>query len=270
MEDYVIPRHVTKTLRSCRSNMRRNKSGFSLIELLVVIATVSILAALLAESLARGKRKAQQIQCANNVRQLGIALRGHVAANNTYPQVIQPSWMADLQAELSVAKTHINSSKYLSEGVWKCPSAHRPADLPPSIGYESYAYNGYGMSSPDDTNSLGLGGHHVWSKTQMPGPAVKESEVLNPSQMIAIGDSFMGQSGTIQDGGWLLSRTHASTADAESTKRAYARHQGKASVVFCDGHVEQSTLKFLFADTTDAALAQWNRDNLPHREALAQ
>ena len=246
--------------------MRRKFSGFSLIELLVVIAIIAILAAMLIVSLEQGKGKAQQIQCVNNVRQLGIALRGHVAANNIYPLVIQPSWVSDLQNELSAAKIHQNASTYLQKGVWLCPAAHRPADLPPNTGYESYAYNGYGLSSPDDTNSLGLGGHHVWSKSQMPGPAVKESEVLSPSQMIAIGDGFMGENGTIKDGGWSLWRTRASTADTESTKRAYARHQGKADVVFCDGHVESPTLKHLFDDTTDDALAYWNRDHLPHRE----
>jgi glyoxylase-like metal-dependent hydrolase (beta-lactamase superfamily II) len=33
----------------------------------------------------------------------------------------------------------------------------------------------------------------------------------------------------------------------------------KANVVFCDDHVESPTLQFLFADTSDAALARWNR-----------
>jgi prepilin-type processing-associated H-X9-DG protein len=47
------------------------------------------------------------------------------------------------------------------------------------------------------------------------------------------------------------------------------RHQGKANVVFCDGHVESPTLPFLFADTSDAALSRWNRDHLPHREKLS-
>ena len=42
----------------------------------------------------------------------------------------------------------------------------------------------------------------------------------------------------------------------------------KANVVFCDGHVESPTLKFLFTDTSDAALARWNRDHQPHREKL--
>ena len=47
------------------------------------------------------------------------------------------------------------------------------------------------------------------------------------------------------------------------------RHQGKANVVFCDGHVESPTLKFLFEDTSDDALSRWNRDHLPHREKLS-
>jgi prepilin-type N-terminal cleavage/methylation domain-containing protein/prepilin-type processing-associated H-X9-DG protein len=250
--------------------MRKGVVGFSLIELLVVIAIIAILAALLAVSLAGAKGKAQRIQCVNNVRQLGIALRGHVAANNSYPLVIQPSWVQDLQTELSVAKTHINSREYLSQGVWKCPAAQRPADIPPNEGFTSYGYNWNGMSSQNDTNSLGLGGHHVWTKSQYPAPAVSESEVLHPTEMMAIGDGLCGANGIIDDGKLALWRTSGFKDQYGSTKRAQARHQGKAVVVFCDGHVGSPTLKFLFDDTTDAALARWNRDNLPHREKLGQ
>jgi hypothetical protein len=32
--------------------------------------------------------------------------------------------------------------------------------------------------------------------------------------------------------------------------------------------VESPTLKFLFEDTSDAALVRWNRDHLPHRDRL--
>jgi hypothetical protein len=39
-------------------------------------------------------------------------------------------------------------------------------------------------------------------------------------------------------------------------------------VVFCDGHVESSSLYFLFEDTNDVALVRWNRDHQPHRENL--
>jgi prepilin-type processing-associated H-X9-DG protein len=53
------------------------------------------------------------------------------------------------------------------------------------------------------------------------------------------------------------------------TTEPQLRHQGKANVVFCDGHVESPTLPFLFTDTSAAALSRWNCDRQPHRERLA-
>ena len=79
--------------------------------------------------------------------------------------------------------------------------------------------------------------------------------------MMAIGDGFTG--------GRFISCVHASLNDLLRYGNTLTRHQGHANVVFCDDHVESPTLKFLFEDTSDAALSRWNRDHLPHREKLA-
>jgi prepilin-type processing-associated H-X9-DG protein len=107
-------------------------------------------------------------------------------------------------------------------------------------------------------------------------PSIKESEIASPTEMMAIGDGFQGDLGSgiyVSDGTLYLWRTDALIAQSvqeaiDSTKRFFTRHQSKANVVFCDGHVESPTLQFLFTDNSDAALSRWNRDHQPHRERL--
>jgi len=250
---------------------RNERLAFTLIELLVVIAIIGILAALLLTAISQAKGRALRIQCANNVHQFGIALQEFVTDKGTYPLAIDPgseavSWEVALQNEIETH--HINFSAWWGKGVFHCPSADRPSSFPPNLGYPNYGYNAYGLISLTDTNSLGLGGHYIWKGALLPAPAVKESELASASEMMAIGDGFYGGAGVIRDGVWFLARGGPEDY-LGSTKRAYARHQGRANVVFCDGHVESPTLKFLFEDTSDAALVRWNRDHTPHREKLA-
>lgn len=259
------------------------RSAFSFPELLIVIAIIALLFALLLTAVSQAKARALRIQCANNVRQLGIALRAFVTDNDTYPLFINADyplypehmrlWMTALQdTELSTGGNSTNRIRFYQwsgQGVWKCPSANRPANWPTNFGYISYGYNWMGMSARTDTNSLGLGGHRVQSASHLSmAPPVHESEVSSPAEMMAIGDGFNGGNGVVREG-WLLWRTYGVTNFLGSTARAYARHNGRANVVFCDGHVESPTLKFLFEDTSDATLVRWNRDHLPHREELS-
>ena len=249
--------------RTMKPMPRDNQDGFSLIELLVVIAIVGILAALLLPAVSISKRKAQQIQCVNNLRQLGIGLQTFLVENRSYPLLYENTngvnWINQLEHDgLGTTQPATN---FYQKGVWLCPSAQWHNPLPqnlPAGDVTSYAYNAYGVSEGGRTNALGLEGRY--SSSSGIGVPIGESEVVNPSEMMAIGDGFTG----------LAFMRVQHLFKLEYLGFASSRHQGKANVVFCDGHVESPTLKFLFEDTSDAALVRWNRDHLPHRERLSQ
>jgi prepilin-type N-terminal cleavage/methylation domain-containing protein/prepilin-type processing-associated H-X9-DG protein len=135
------------------------RRAFTLIELLVVIAIIGILAALLLPVLASAKRKAQQVNCLSNVKQLTLA--SHIYANDSGSHATYDD--APLTHTLWMGGRYYGDQKK----ILICPSTHEEspdptdwmhgtADLtwvwyyPPStnIYTGSYALNGWLYDKP--------------------------------------------------------------------------------------------------------------------------
>ena len=63
----------------------KKRAGFTIIELLVVIAIIAILVAMLLPAIQAAREAARRTQCANNLRQLGVAATAYETTHGVLP-----------------------------------------------------------------------------------------------------------------------------------------------------------------------------------------
>jgi prepilin-type processing-associated H-X9-DG protein/prepilin-type N-terminal cleavage/methylation domain-containing protein len=229
--------------------------AFTLIELLVVVAIVAALAALLLPAVSSVRERAQAARCAGQMRQIGMAImvysehwdgrlppsrfQGCAPAELGYGMGKTAAWPDEAIVGGEIDGPELMGGLFsglVFAGPWRCPSDHARQGVVLANGMS------YGLNMSLCPYADALIPANFWSRlTPLP-------QISQPSAMMLMAETQeprwywpRGLMSAWPAIGFYNQRTDGMTSwnspGDHSPNSMWARHQGRANIVFCDGHV---------------------------------